>query len=123
MPTVTANSSIRITKGCKALGIVKDDIATVLEVRPMGADWGHSVRVTIKVLGGKTCVLWARHMNRLSDDVVRLHNGAPTKNIEFFVRPVKAPTGAVARVAPSPLAIRMMARARVCFGSTKVTIL
>lgn len=121
MPTVTEQCSIRITKGCKTLGISKGDTATVVSVTQMGADWGHFVRVVIRT-NSKVHTLWARHMNRLSDATVRLHNGDPTKHIEFFVRPAGA-VGAVARSIPTSLTIRMTARARKWLGDLKVTTL
>jgi hypothetical protein len=121
MPTVTANCSIRVTKGCKTLGIAKGDIATILEVRPMGTDYSYFVRVTLRTARGKTHVLWARHMNRLGDAVVRLHNGDPTKNIEFVVLPARAPTRAIARSVTNPLTVRMAARARGWMGGVTIT--
>ncbi len=76
------NTNIRITKGCKALGIDKGTRAVLVDVKEMGAEYTHFVRITIK-FNSRTVALWVRHKNRLGDSTVRAHNGDPTKNVEF----------------------------------------
>lgn len=79
--TITTNSLVRITKGCKALGIKQGYYANVIDVaeRP---EYGGLVRLVL-CIHRKNYVFWARHKNRLtlrSDDAqVRLNNGDPTK--------------------------------------------
>jgi hypothetical protein len=51
--TTITNLSVRITKGCKSLGIPKGGMATVLTVTPISAQCGQLDRVTILV-NGKT---------------------------------------------------------------------
>ena len=82
--TIQTNSRVRLTKGCKPLNLTKGSYAQVLEVKEMGADYGHFVRVTLRI-AGKTYAMWSRHKNRLSDAVVRLHNGDPHKHIELVL--------------------------------------
>lgn len=86
----TVGTKVQLVKGCNALEIVKGTTAKITEITPMGAEYSHSVRVTIKFLNGfkagKTCVLWARHQNRLNDHVLRLNNGDPTKFVEIRER-------------------------------------
>lgn len=94
--TITEGCTVRVSKGCKTFGITKGTLLKVTEVRPMGAEYGHQVRVAFKVLSGSrfynrdTFALYARHINRLSDPFTRLHNGDPTNNIEVTFRTAPA---------------------------------
>jgi hypothetical protein len=93
--TIIAGSTVRVSKGCKAFGITKGTLFTVVEVQPMGAEYGHTVRVTFKVkmgsglYGRDSFSLYARHINRLSDPFTRFSSDDPTKNIEVVLRPTR----------------------------------
>jgi len=88
-PTIIPGCIVYVRKGCKAFGITKGTTLEVTEVRPLGADYSHQVRVSFKVRVGRgfygqyTFSLNARHINRLSDPFTRFHNGDPTENIEI----------------------------------------
>ena len=79
--TITAGTTVTITKGCKARGIKKGR-ALVVSVTPMGADYGHFVRVVL-AYHGSNYVFSARHINRLSDPEVNLNDGNPTHTIKI----------------------------------------
>lgn len=68
------------------MGITKGITMVVKEITPMGPDYSHTVRVVLWAMNGfeagKSFGFWARHMNRLSDTVVRLNDGNPTHTIE-----------------------------------------
>ena len=87
---INVDSKIAIVKGCKALDISKGVIARVVSIEPMGAEYSHQVRVTFRFLNGfragKTCVLWARHPNRLADLTVNLNNGNPCNIVQIRAR-------------------------------------
>jgi hypothetical protein len=86
-PALTINARVKIEKGCKARGIDKGCTAQVTSITPMGADYGHCVRVSFTVLNGfgagKSYAFYARHINRLSDPVIRLNDGNPHHVIEI----------------------------------------
>ena len=86
-PALTINARVRIEKGCKAREIDKGTTAQVTKIEPMGADYGHSVRVVLTMLNGfksgKSFAFYARHMNRLSDTFVRMNDGNPSHTIEI----------------------------------------
>lgn len=86
-PALTVGSRVRLEKGCRALDLAKGTTAVIVEVRELGADYAHAVRVSFRFVNGfkagKTVAMFARHVNRLSDPVVRLNNGDPTKAIEL----------------------------------------
>lgn len=83
--SLSVGSKVLIDKGCKALDIARGVTAVVTGVDPLGPDFSHSVRVTIKFLNGfrsgKSVVLYAQHMNRLSSPSINLNNGNPLKKI------------------------------------------
>lgn len=87
MAPLTINGRIKIEKGCKARGIDKGCSAMVTAITELGPDYGHSVRVTFTMLNGfksgKSVSFCARHMNRLSDAVIRLNDGNPSHVIEI----------------------------------------
>lgn len=73
-----------ITKGCSARGITKGSTVAIKAVEALGADHSHMVKVVFTVLRGqKTFVFYARHINRLSDDVVGMNDGNPLHRIEM----------------------------------------
>ena len=84
---LTANTRVRLEKGCKAREIDKGTTAKITEITPMGADYGHCVRVTFMMLNGfksgKTFSFYARHMNRLTDPIIRMNDGNPLHTIEI----------------------------------------
>jgi hypothetical protein len=85
---LTVGARVRVEKGCRALGIDKGTSATITEIRELGAEYSHSVRVVLTFRNGfqsgKARAMYARHVNRLGDWVVRLTNGSdPTKAIEL----------------------------------------
>ena len=83
---LVVNGRVVITKGCKARGVTKGATAVVKAVEPLGADYGHSVKITLwfqnSFLAGKTFSFFARHPNRLSDPIVGMNDGNPTHKIE-----------------------------------------
>lgn len=84
---LTINARVKIEKGCKAREIDKGCSAQVIEITPMGADYGHCVRVRFMMLNGfkagKTFAFYARHMNRLYDTFIRMNDGNPSHTIEI----------------------------------------
>lgn len=93
--TITVGCTVRVSKGCKDFGITKGTLLKVTEVRLLGAEYSHQVKVVFKVLSGfgfygkDSFALCARHINRLSDLFTRLNNGDPTKNIEVTFKSVR----------------------------------
>ena len=83
---LAAGTRVQITKGCKALGIVKGTTAVVSAATPLGAEYGHSVKVVLRFVNGfkagKSFALYARHPNRLADAIVRFNNGNPFNTVE-----------------------------------------
>lgn len=93
MPTSTStvaplavSTRVIIAKGCKARGVTKGATAVVKAVEPMGAEFGHNVRITLYFLNsfmsGKTVSFYARHINRLGDVFVSMNDGRPENRIE-----------------------------------------
>lgn len=84
---LTINARVKIIKGCKAREIDKGCTAQITAITPMGADYSHSVRVTFTMISGfksgKSFSFYARHMNRLSDPVIRMNDGNPSHTIEI----------------------------------------
>ncbi len=87
MTAITVGTKVKIAKGLQSTYVTKGLSASVVEVVEMGAEWGHSVKVVLKMLNGfeagKTKIFFARHKNRLADVSVRLNKGDPTKYIEI----------------------------------------
>jgi hypothetical protein len=82
---ITVNSTVQIVKGCKRgwNDVHKGTIATVVAVQPLGADYGHSVRVVLEFCNLRCAVFYARHENRLADAVVNLNDGNPLHKIQI----------------------------------------
>jgi len=93
-PMITTGCIVYVRKGCPAYKIAKGNTFIVLVVEPMGAEYGHRVKVRFKVRtgqrAGEEITFYARHLNRLSDPFTRLSRDDPTKNIEveFLTSPV-----------------------------------
>jgi hypothetical protein len=87
-PTLTAGSSVRILKGCLAREISRGMKAEVISVTPLGKDFSHQVRVTLRFFTSpqvgqyRQVSFFARHINRLSDDVIGMNDGNPLHRIE-----------------------------------------
>jgi hypothetical protein len=83
---LVTGTRVVIVKGCNARDVVKGTHA-VVTVTPLGAEYGHSVRVTLQFLNGtgagRLVPFYARHLNRLSDPVVRLNDGNPLHVVEI----------------------------------------
>lgn len=81
---LVAGSKVTVTKGCVYLGITKGTRAEVVNVIE---GEGRSARVILHLLSGfksgKTIGLWTRHINRVSDPIVSLHNGDPFNKIQL----------------------------------------
>lgn len=86
-PAIKSGDRILIAKGCAARGVDKGTTARVDDVRELGADYSHSVRVSFTMLNGfksgKSFVFFARHINRLSDVIVSLNDGDPGHTIQI----------------------------------------
>lgn len=83
---LAVSTKVVIAKGCKARGITKNSTAIIKAIEPMGADYGHTVRVTLyfvnSFMSGKTVSFYARHINRLSETKVSLNDGRPENRID-----------------------------------------
>lgn len=90
MTTLAVGSKVRITKGCTARSVTKGATAVVKAVEPLGAEYGHQVKVSLYFLNsfasGTTMAFYARHPNRLADPEVRLNDGNPNHTV--IVHPV-----------------------------------
>jgi hypothetical protein len=84
---LTVGTNVKIAKGCKAFDLPKGVSARVIDVKELGKDFGYRVSVTLKILNGFKAghikTLEARHVNRLSDAVVRLSHARPSEYIEI----------------------------------------
>lgn len=84
------NDKVVVFKGCKARGIARWVICRVKGVKPLGADYGHTVKVILLALnglkGGQRFSFYARHMNRLDDVIINLNDGNPTHTIQVIIR-------------------------------------
>jgi hypothetical protein len=84
---IATGTKVKIVKGCKAFDLPKGVLAKVIEVKELGPDFNYNVSVTLKFLNGfksgQTKTLQARHLNRLSDDVIRLGSSNPLNVIEI----------------------------------------
>lgn len=82
---VTIGTKVRVLKGCKPRGIAAHTTARVTAVRPLGAEFGHSVAVSLQMLNGfksgTTVTFYARHINRLSDPTTNLNDGNPLHKV------------------------------------------
>jgi hypothetical protein len=77
--TIEVGDRVVVEKGCRTLDISKGVTAIVTEVKLLGAEYSHFVQVNLKFVNGfkagKTVVLNARHINRLSDLTTNLSDG------------------------------------------------
>ncbi len=79
---IKAGTNVVIVKGCSARMTMKGQTYMVREVTELGADYSHMVRVVL--VGHSRTISWtARHINRLSDDVVSLNDGNPCNKIQI----------------------------------------
>jgi ribosomal protein L13E len=78
-----AGNKVKIVKGCSARDIRKGECFTVREIKELGADYSHSVNVVLVNVAGRVTVWTARHINRLSDNVVNLNDGNPLHKIQI----------------------------------------
>jgi hypothetical protein len=83
---IVAGARLLITKGCAARELPKGVTVRVLAVEPLGAEYGHSVKVRFQPVNGfktnQTFAFYARHTNRLADPIVRMNDGRPEHTIE-----------------------------------------
>lgn len=88
--SLAVGDRVRVVKGCKPCGLDKGVTAAVKSIQPLGADYGHSVKVVLEPLNGfkagKSLGFYARHLNRLSDPIVRMNDGNPSHTIEVQLR-------------------------------------
>jgi hypothetical protein len=88
---ITTNSKVIVTKGSRSLLVDKGVSAQIQAIQPLGAEYGHKVRVTFKFLNGfksgKVVTYYARHSNRLADTIIRFNNGDdPTNYFEVKIK-------------------------------------
>lgn len=81
MSKIVEGQVVVVTKGCKARDIQKGSRGQVVAVTEMGVEYGHNVEVVLD-FGVRKVAFFARHVNRLSDAVVRLNDGNPLHVIE-----------------------------------------
>lgn len=79
---IKAGDFLRIEKGCPARNINKYTKAYVVEVRNMGAEYSHSVLIVLSLPGRAAVSFYARHANRLCDDVISMNDGNPLHTIK-----------------------------------------
>lgn len=86
---ITVGSKVLVTKGNRDMHIPKGYRATVTEIVELGAEYSHNVRVHLTFgrpvgysLKHPTITLYAKHKNRLADEVTRLFSGSGLQNIE-----------------------------------------
>jgi hypothetical protein len=86
LPAIDTGSRVRIEKGCAARQVTKGTTAVVRAVEALGAEYSHSVKVTLQFVNGfgagRVISFYARHPNRLSDAVISMNDGNPTHRIE-----------------------------------------
>lgn len=90
MSKIQIGDRVLVEKGCRTLGISKGVTAKVEDVKLLGAEYSHFVRVVLRVTNGlaagKVFSLNARHENRLADEMVRLRGSRPELFIEVRKR-------------------------------------
>jgi len=86
VPALTVGSKVRVVKGCNARRVTKGATVIIKAIEPLGADYGHQVKVTLwfqnSFLAGKTLSFYVRHANRISDVIVGMNDGRPEHRIE-----------------------------------------
>lgn len=75
---LVVGSKFVVEKGCLYFGISKGTRGVVREVTE---GEGREARVLLAFNNGKSLRLYTRHINRLSDLIVSLHNGDPTHKL------------------------------------------
>lgn len=83
-PPLRDGSVVSVEKGSTKIGIAAYAILQVESVTPLGADYSHSVKVVLSRLNGTAkprTTLYARHVNRLSDQFVTLGDGSGVNKI------------------------------------------
>lgn len=84
--SLTTGTRVLVVKGCAARELAKNVTARIESITPMGADYGHCVRVVLVPVNGfkagKAFAFYARHVNRLADPIVRMNDGIPSHVIE-----------------------------------------
>jgi hypothetical protein len=87
---LAVSDRVIVVQGCRARGISKGSTARVAKIEELGAEFGHSVRVTLQYLngfeGGRIIAWYARHRNRLSDPVILMNDGDPTHKTRIQVK-------------------------------------
>lgn len=79
---IVDGQAVIVTKGCSAREIRKGLRGKVGFIKMMGAEYGHNVKVVLD-FGVRRVAFYARHVNRLSDDTIRLNDGNPLHVIEI----------------------------------------
>jgi hypothetical protein len=79
---IKVNDKVVIVKGCRARDISKGKMFYIAGIEDKGAEYSHMVAITLSMPGRKI-TFWARHMNRLSDDVINLNDGNPLNKIQI----------------------------------------
>lgn len=78
-----------VEKGCRARKVDSRTIARVHAIRELGAEYGHNVKVLLNFRtgshAGTTLAFYARHPNRLGDDLINLNDGQPEHKIQIRV--------------------------------------
>jgi hypothetical protein len=76
---------LRVEQGCKPLGLDKGITCRVESITELGADYSHAVKVVLRPLNGfkagRQLGFYARHVNRLADDHIRLNDGNPSHKL------------------------------------------
>lgn len=75
----------RVEKGNKT--VLKGQILKVAKIEYLGAEYSHAVKVVF-VHAGKSKTFYARHPNRLWDEIVTLGDG--TRGATIKVKPLRA---------------------------------
>jgi hypothetical protein len=76
-PTLTAGMTAYVVKGCASRGVHKGQAVQIQRIIPMGPDYSHAVMVAFTDSRGRKLVFYARHPNRLADDIINLNDGNP----------------------------------------------
>jgi hypothetical protein len=96
MEAIKVGDRVVVESGCRALSIAKHAVAKVTTIEELGADYGHTVRVTLDFVRGGKKTLIARHRNRLSDPYTNLANPwRADQKIQVRRRPAPAPAPVV----------------------------
>lgn len=94
---ITKGCTVIITKGCRPRNIDKNVLAEVVAVVELGADYGHSIKLYLRLLNGFNAremrVLYARHRNRLADPIVNLNDGNPLHTVKIRLVHSPEPAG------------------------------